>query len=153
MTQPEFDAALAHRRLSAAFFNEAWDLISKESRTERENQLMVALTQASLCHWMKRPDCTDQNLSIGYWQAARVYTLAGVAAEAQRMAQICLGYSKDLSPFYRGFAYEALARAAALAGDADARDRHLADARRLAAEVADAEERSMLESDLATVGT
>lgn len=151
MNEPEFDTAPGHRHFAAAFFNEAWDLIGQASRTQRKDQLMVALVQASICHWMKRPDCTDQNLSVGFWQASRVYTLVGAPHEALRMGQACLDCSDSLAPFYKGFAHEALARAAALTGDAAAKDRHLAEARRWAAQVADAEERSMLESDLATV--
>jgi hypothetical protein len=153
MNEPAFDAAQAHRHFAAAFFNEAWDLIGKASRTTREDQLMVALVQASICHWMKRPDCTDQNLSIGFWQASRVYTLVGAPQEALRMGQACLACSDNLAPFYRGFAHESLARAAALAGDAAARDRHLAEAHRWAAQVTDADERAMLDADLATVPT
>jgi len=151
MTTPPFDLAQAHKYFAVSFFNETWSLIEKKERSLHDDQLMVALSQASLCHWMMRPDCSDQNLSIAFWQLSRVYALIGQAGEARRLGEICLGYSGKLEPFYRGFAHEALARATALQGNGAAREVHLAEARRLAAEVADAGERESLEADLATV--
>src|SRR5450759_1664024 len=37
-------------------------------------------------------------------------------AEARRSAEVCLEHSRELEPFYLGYAFEALARAAKLAG-------------------------------------
>ena len=41
---------------------------------------MILYALASLWHWTQRPDCSTTNLSIGYWQAASVYALAGEMA-------------------------------------------------------------------------
>ena len=57
----------------------------------------------------------------------------------------------ELAPFYVGFGHEVVARAAALAGDAEERDTHLAEARKQAAAVEDAEERRMLTDALGTI--
>jgi hypothetical protein len=73
------DVAAAHKHFSAACFNQAWDLIDKLDCTEADDCLMVALNQASIFHWMNRPDCTDMNLSVGYWQASRIQALLGNA--------------------------------------------------------------------------
>ena len=114
---PSFDVEAAHRYFSANCFNRAWDLIDKPDRSVEEERMLVLLSQASLFHWSQRPDNNNQSMSIGYWQASRVQALLGNAAEARRYAGICLEYSHDLEPFYLGYAYEALARAARLAGD------------------------------------
>ncbi|THD64402.1 hypothetical protein [Phenylobacterium sp.] len=143
------DVAAAHKHFSAACFNQAWDLIDKPDRTEADDRLMVALNQASIYHWMNRPDCTDKNLSVGYWQASRIQALLGNAAEAMRHAETCLGYSADLGPFHRGYAYEALARAVSLEPGRPGLADHLARAEALADQVSDAEDRRLLAADLA----
>lgn len=108
--------AEAHHHFSAFCFNQAWTLLCRTTRTPEEDRLMVALSMASVYHWTQRPDCSDQNLSVGYWQVSRVYVTLKRATEALYFAEICLEYSEHLTPFYRGYAFEAIARAAALAG-------------------------------------
>jgi hypothetical protein len=148
---PAIDTAAAHKHFSSACFNQAWDYIDKKDRSTRDEQAMVALAHASIYHWMQRPDCTDQQLSVGYWQASRVHALLGHALEARRLAETCLSYSKSLPPFFLAYAHEAIARAEGLSGNAPDRDRHLAQARKLAEALADADERAMLIADLETV--
>lgn len=150
--KPDFDLEAAHRYFSAHCFNSAWDLIDKTGRTPAEDERMVQLNQASLWHWSQRADCSDQNLSVGYWQAARIRTLLGQADEARRCAQLSLQYSEKLEPFYKGYAYEALARAEQVAGDREKARELAAEAHRLAEQVSDAEEKKLLLDDLAGIG-
>jgi tetratricopeptide (TPR) repeat protein len=146
---PTLDALAAHRHFSAKCFNDAWDLIEKPDRTEREDRMMVALNQASVYHWLCRPDCDDRRLSVGYWQASRIQALLGHPDEALRHAEIALSHSGALPPFYVGYAHEALARAHALAGRRDVAAEHLRRAQACATAVADADERALLVRDLA----
>lgn len=149
--KPEFDEAAAHRYFSAHCFNRAWKLIGKTDRSPDEDRLMVALSQASLYHWLQRDDCDDRRLSIGYWQASRVQALIGNADEARKYAEVALSHSAELAPFYRGFAHEALARAESVAGNREKAAAHAEKARALAMEVEEAEERDLLLGDLATL--
>ena len=96
---PDFDSAKAHKFFSAHCFNSAWELIDKPERTPEENEQMIQRTMASLWHWTQRDDCTEKNLSIGYWQAARVYALAGEADNARKYAQRCLDITPTDDPF------------------------------------------------------
>jgi hypothetical protein len=146
---PEFDIAAAHEYFAAHCFNRAWDLIDKEERTPQDDLLLVALNQASIYHWLERGDCDDRRLSVGYWQASRIQAVLGNASEARRHAETCLSFSDELPPFYLGYAHEALARAATLAGDRDAVAAHLTRAKGLAAQVAVKDEREALLGDLA----
>ena len=147
--EAHFDLVAAHKHFSAWCFNRAWHLIDKPDRTEAEVRLMEALCHASIFHWISRPDCTDKNLSVGYWQASRIQALIGNAQEATRHARICLGYSANLEPFYLGYAYEALARAAGLINDAAYFADYLDRAESLAQQVKDEEDRQLLAADLA----
>lgn len=150
MTSPDFDLAAAHRFFAAHCFNQAWELIEKPDRSPEEDRLMVALNQASIYHWLNRPDCGAQQLSIGYWQASRIQAILGNAAEAQRHAEACLSYSAGLEPFYVGYAYEALARAAMLANNPIAAE-YLARAEEQVALVTDDEDRDLLRKDLVSL--
>jgi hypothetical protein len=146
---PDFDRAVAHRYFAAHCFNAAWDLLDKSERTEEDNRQMVALNMASLYHWSQRPDCTDTNRSVGYWQASRIHAVLGFGDEARRYGETCLEFSKALPPFYRGYAHEALARAASVAGDGARVAEHAARARDYAAQVTDEADRRRLLDDLA----
>jgi hypothetical protein len=109
-TKPAFDVEAAHKHFAAHCFNRAWDLIEKKDRTSEDDRLMVALNQASVYRWLQRPDCGNEQLSVGFWQASRVQSLLGNAAEATRQGEVRLLYSGELKPFYLGYAHEALAR-------------------------------------------
>ena len=112
---------------------------------------MIALNQASLWHWTQRDDCTPKNMSIGYWQTSRIYALLGRDHPARKYGQLSLDNAKDAEPFFIAYAYEALARAAMVAGDTGMMNEHLAAARKLADTVTDADSKKMLEDDLATL--
>jgi hypothetical protein len=86
----DFDASKAHRYFSADCFNKAWALIEKTERTPAEDEQMIRLSQASLWHWTQRDDCTNENMSIGYWQASRIHATLGRADDARRYGQLCL---------------------------------------------------------------
>lgn len=151
MNDPGFDDAAAHRHFAAQCFNGAWDLIDQPERTEAEQLLMLLRSAASMWHWKERADYAPQNLSIGYWQLSRVCALIGEANLARRFGQACLEASPVDDPFLVGFGYEALARAAAAAGDPAEMERCLAEAEANAARVFDADNRAALLADLATI--
>jgi hypothetical protein len=148
---PDFDLAAAHRHFAADCFNRAWELIDLPQRTAEQERLMVALSQASIWHWMQRADCEPRNLSIGYWQASRVEALVDHANAALRHAEVCLAYSKDLAPFYLGYAHEAMARAEALNNRLLPAAEHKQRAMEYAMQVPDEDERKLLLDDLATL--
>jgi len=145
------DWAGAHPFFAAHCFNTAWDYIDKPNRTPEEDEMMINLTQASIWHWKQRPDCTATNLSVGYWQAARVYALVNQVENARRYGQLCLEITPRDLPFYMGYAYEALARAEMTAGNMPMMQEYLQKARNYAAQVPDEDDRKYLESDLETI--
>ena len=145
------DHAAVHVHFSKTCFNAAWDLIEKSGRSEAENEEMIRLNQASLWHWTQRPDCTERNLSIGYWQASRIRAVVGHVDEARRYAELCELHSRTVTPFYQAMAQEALARAASLRGDSAALQAHVMQARVLVQTIVDADERELVLADLETL--
>ena len=82
-----------HKKLSADCFNRAWELLDKKERTAEENERMISLAHASPAHWRMREDCTDRNLSVGYWQLSRVYAVLGQGNNAECYGGLCLRVS------------------------------------------------------------
>jgi hypothetical protein len=135
------------RQLGVDLFNGTWRLI--ESRLDDE--LMVHMAHASTCHWALAPECKLENRARGEWLLARVYALVGRPEPALHHAQSCLAWCErgGLADWDLAFAYEALARASRLAGVDDAAERYIELARSV--EIADGEDRGLVEADLATI--
>ena len=153
MKKPDFDLQTVHKYFSPQCFNKAWDLIDKPVRKPAEDDRMLQLCLASLWHWTQREDCTPTNLSVGYWQVSRVFALLRQADMARRYGRLCLEVSEreEVPPFYRGYAYEALARSENVAGNLDEAEKYLVQAHQLAASLSDDEEKKLLLKDLATI--
>jgi hypothetical protein len=149
-----FDLVSAHRQFSVECFNQTWDLIDRKQRTPEDEDEMLRLAFASAFHWSRRPDCNATHRSISFWQLSRVLALVGDATLAERYAKSCLAVSveNEVPAFFLGYAYEALARAAALVGKQDEVQRCIALARDLAEKVAQPGERKLLLDDLAALG-
>jgi hypothetical protein len=152
-TEPTFDLLEAHRYFATECFNQAWDLIEKEVRTAEEEEEMLNLSMASLFHWTQRPDCTDKELSLGYWQVSRIFAITGRPENATWYAEKCREVTEDaeLPPFYLGYAYEALARAAMAGRNKQEAMEYIAQARELAKQEQSDEDRQLLLDDLATI--
>lgn len=151
MDQQEFDIPGEHNFFSTLCFNKAWDLIEKSDRTPEEDERMICLSQASIYHWTQRDDCTDRNLSVGYWQLSRIYALLNRGQEARRYAEYSLERARSEPPFYRGYAYEALARSEHSLGHEDKAQSFLWEAEKALEEIEDSSERELLEQDLASL--
>lgn len=149
---PYFDIQQAHRHFSADCFNRTWDNMDKNGgRSTEENMEMLHTAIASIWHWSQREDVTDENLSVGYWQVSRVYCLIGQPNNARRYGMLSLQYAKDLSPFFKGYAYETLARAEMIANKRVIMLTHLERAREMLDQVEKEEDRRLLAKDLETI--
>ena len=151
-TDPGLDAA-THREVAVALFNHTWTLIEVENRSEEQDCEMVHSAHASAYHWMQVG--TAANRARSEWQCSRVYTVLGRAEPALWHARKCLAICEreGIGDWDLGFAYEAVARAYAVAGDADETKRWLEQARNAAAEIAEDDDRELLLSDLETIPT
>jgi hypothetical protein len=145
---PDFDLGAAHRYFAVDCFNQTWDFLQMPERSAEQDRHMLATCQASLFHWLGREDCTPGNLSVAYWQLSRVHAVLGSGTEALKAGEVCLAYAEGLDPFYVAYAYEALARAAGVCGDAGLAARYLESARELASQIQEKEDRDLLEADL-----
>jgi hypothetical protein len=149
----ELPVQFFHEKWSVECFNSAWSLMDKTERTPTEDEDMLRLSMASCWHWTQRPDCTNQHLSIGYWQISRVHSMLRRSIEARRYGELCLAVSQDtaVEPFALAYAYEALARAAAIAKTEAKKKEYLTRANAVIETIADEDTRNRLLGDLATI--
>jgi hypothetical protein len=140
-----------HRKVGADLFNYAWSLLDQKNRTLEEDDEMVHAAHASRYHWGHAGG--PLQISVGEWQLSRVYSVLGRAEPALYHARRCLEISlkRRLGRFYLAYAYEAMARASAVAGQRSPRNRYLREARKVGTRVRDKDDRRMLLEDLATI--
>jgi tetratricopeptide (TPR) repeat protein len=139
------------RRTAADIFNFAWTLLEKPDRSAREDDLMIHAAHAQRFHWEWVGD--PVNHARGEWQLARVYAVLGRAEPALHHARRCLELceANGIGDFDLAYAYEAMARAYGVTGDGDEAARFEELARRVAEEIADADDREQVLADLATL--
>jgi hypothetical protein len=141
-----------HRRLGVDLFNYTWTFLDKADRTPEEDDAMIHASYASRYHWSKASD-EAKHQARGEWQLSRVFAVLGRAEPALYHARRCVEWCGrgEVEDWDTPFAYEALARAHGVAGDWDEAEGCEAKARELGGQIAEADDRELLESDLATL--
>jgi hypothetical protein len=145
---------LNHRAIGIDLFNRTWDLMGKQDRTVEDDDAMLHMAHASAHHWRAEGSgATANNLARSEWQVSRVYTVLGRAEPAGYHARRCLEICRanDIGDWDLAYAYEALARAASVAGDAAAASSWASQAHRATADIAEDEDREAVLADLATI--
>jgi hypothetical protein len=137
-----------HRRMAAELFNRVWELLDQPNRTAEEDREMLAAAYGSRYHW--RVVGGPKQHCVSDWQMSRVCVVLGDAPRAAIYGQLSLEVAErnHLGPFYVGYAHEALARAAALAGDEETSRRHLAEAEELSLDISKTDDAELLRADL-----
>ena len=150
-----YDASVTreeHRRLGVALFNRVWELLERADRSPAEVDEMIHAAHASRYHWGEAG--TAVNLARGEWQCSRVYAVLARAEPSLWHAQRCLELTQaatEAEDWDLPFAYEALARAHGVAGDAEASARYRRLAERSGESIVDPDDRELLEAALATL--
>ena len=139
------------RKLASDLFNGVWSLMETEDRTRAQDDRMLHMAHASRHHWEQVG--TPANLARGEWLCSRVYAVLGRAEpclhHARRVLEICEEHG--IADWDLAFAYEAIARGHAVAGDRAAAEEATERARRAAEDIAAAEDRDLLLADLETI--
>lgn len=139
------------RALAAALFNATWELLDKPDRSRDEQDRMLHMAHASRHHWGQVGNAADR--ARGEWQCSRVYAVLDRGEpclfHAHRVLEICTEHG--LGNWDLAFAYEALARASAVAGDPAAARRYTEQALAAAEAITEPDDRALLLADLASI--
>lgn len=141
------------RGLAAGLFNRSWDLLEIEDRTARQDAELIDTAHASAWHW--RQVGTPANEARGHWMLARVYAVLGHGPESVYHARcaneiVALG-GEGLEDWDAASAAEGMARALVANGDLVAATEWKAKAQSLLDDISEAEERAVVEGDIATL--
>jgi hypothetical protein len=143
-----------HRWFGAELNNEVWDLIQSPVTADSpqdDRDAVLYGAYASARHWMEAG--TVANRARGEHLIARAALAVGLAEVALRHARHCLDlverHPEEMADWDAPFAHEALARALAATGEVAPGREHRETAVRLTAELADPEDREVLEAELA----
>jgi len=144
--------AATQRRIAVALFNRVWDLLDAgDARSPEEDLEMVDAAHASRYLW-RRIGGAEQAV-VGEWQISRAYAAAGLGDEAVRHADLALSMLADaegeLPDWIAASVHEGRARAFLAAGDGPSASASIAEAARLAARIADPEDRDLVEAQIA----
>jgi hypothetical protein len=140
-----------HRKFAVDLFNKTWELLEAQDRTPEQDDTMIHAAHASRYHWGQVG--TPLEFERGEWQISRVYAVLNrpepALYHAQRCLDICL--ANEIRDFDLAFAYEALARAHAVAGEWEKSGEYVELAMKAADEIADEDNRKYLEGELLTI--
>lgn len=112
-------AEQAQETFASALNAVTWALLRKPDRTEAENEKMLYAAFASAYHFLEIGSAIEQQRAS--WLISRVYSVLGNGQEALTYAKRCMGLTEqhggELADFDKAFAFEAWARANAVAGN------------------------------------
>jgi hypothetical protein len=151
MPEDRYTEEEAHRRFAVNSFNLVWNLLDKEPRTKEEEDQMVNAAHASRFHWGEIG--TSLEFERGEWQISRVYSVLSRPEEAWFHAQRCLDICKksDIEDFDIAFAYESMARAAAVGGRSAEAEKYMKLAREAGDQIEEQGNKDYFFSELKTV--
>ncbi len=140
----------AHLHFAKTLNGKVWELLQKTERSKVEEELMVHAAHASCYHWLIAG--TGLHHQRAEWLIAHVHTELGQTDSALRHALRCLDLTREFADLMKDFdlayAYEAVARANALAGNRDEAARCLQLARESGQAIGDAEDKRTFLGDL-----
>jgi hypothetical protein len=149
---PSAVAPLDQRQLAIDLFNRVWTLLEAEDRSRADDDRMLHMAHASRYLW-EASGGTPAHLARGEWQCSRVYAVLGRGEasrhHAQRVLELC--QENGIGDWDLAFAYEAIARARAVSGDADGARAATELALAAAADIVEDEDRALVLADLETV--
>ncbi|MGB3479515.1 MAG: hypothetical protein WBB67_10175 [bacterium] len=140
-----------HKRSAITLFNLVWSLLDKKDRTKQEDDKMIHAAHASRFHWGEIGAPVE--FERGEWQISRVYSVLNRPQSALYHAGRCLDICKEhnIGDFDIAFAYEAMARAYAVAGDKSDCEKYIKLAKEAGEQIKKKEDKDLFFGDLKTV--
>ena len=141
-----------HRELAVDTYNAAWDLVDSPTRTITEEDEALRLAFTSRYHW-EQAGGGDEQLAIGDWFIGHVAAHLGLAELALRFSARALDRveAAGIEGWMLASAYEGMARANAVAGNREERERFAALSQSTLETVEDPEEREVIEEQLGSI--
>ena len=148
---PELDDE-AHREIAVETYNAAWDLVDSPTRTIAEEDEALRLAFTSRYHW-ERAGGGEEQLATGDWFIGHVASHLGLPELALRFSARALDrvQAAGIEGWLLASAYEGMARANAVAGNREERERYTALSEATLDTVEDPDEREVIEDQLHSI--
>jgi hypothetical protein len=136
-----------HKRFAVTLNNLVWQLLEKKDRTEEDNKTMTYAAFASCYHWSIIGEPINQQR--GEWMLSHVFAILNKPVPALHHAQLCMQYTESmkLQDFDLAYAYEAMARAYAAAGDESEAKKYIALAQEAGEKIKGEEDKKIFMAD------
>ena len=140
-----------HKKKAVDLFNLVWSFLDKKERTKQEDDKMVHAAHASRFHWGEIG--TPLEFERGEWQISRVYSVLNRPQPALYHARRCLEICQEnkIGDFDIAFAYEAMARAYAVAREKSEREKYIKLAKAAGEDIKGKEDKDYFFGDLKTI--
>ncbi len=140
-----------HKKKAVDLFNLVWSFLDKKERTKQEDDKMVHAAHASRFHWGEIG--TPLEFERGEWQISRVYSVLNRPQPALYHARRCLEICQEnkIGDFDIAFAYEAMARAYAVAREKSEREKYIKLAKAAGEDIKGIEDKDYFFGDLKTI--
>jgi hypothetical protein len=150
MTHADKYTLECHKMFAVECNHRVWNLLAKEPRSAEENEEMIHAAHASYYHWSKIGE--PVNLQRGEWLISHVYAVLDRKEPAIHHAMKCLSLTEEykLVDFDLAYAYEAMARAHAAAGNVTEAKKYSNLASKAGDKIKSEEDRKLFFADLET---
>lgn len=140
-----------HRKFAVDSFNLVWKLMEKKDRGKEEDDKMIHAAHASRFHWGEIGGAVE--VERGEWQISRAYSILKRGQPAIYHAERCLEICREnsIGDWDLAFAYEAMARAYAAAGQKEECRKHVELAQKAGEQIKEKEDRNYFFSELKTI--
>jgi hypothetical protein len=103
-----------HKQFAIELFNNTWDMLEKNDRSDYDDIRMIHMAHTSLYHWSYVGEAV--NMTRGEWLVSRVYCSVGLLESAEYHAHKSLSFclNNNIGDIDLAFAYEAFTRIYAL---------------------------------------
>jgi len=149
--EERYTAKEHHKKSAIESFNLVWSLLDKKDRSKAEDDKMVHAAHTSCFHWGEIG--TPLEIERGEWQISRVYSILNRPQSAKYHAERCLEICKEnkIEDFDIAFAYEAMARASAVAGEKSESEKYTRLAKEAGEKIKSKEDRNYFLSEVKTI--
>lgn len=140
-----------HRKFAVDLFNLVWNLLNKKDRSKDDDYKMVHAAHASRFHWGEIG--APLHFERGEWPISRVYSVLKRSEPALHHSKRCLEICMEngVGDFEIAFAYEAVARAHAIAGNKKECQKNIQLAKEAGEQIAKKEDKDYFFSELKTI--
>jgi tetratricopeptide (TPR) repeat protein len=147
--EKKFTEQECHKNFAIQLNNLVWNLLQKENRTTEDNDKMIHAAHASYYHWSVIGE--PINFQRGEWLISHVYAVLNIPEPALYHARKCMELTEEYKfvDFDLAYAYEALARAYAAAGNLSEAKKYIQLAQEAGEKIKQEEDRKLFMSDFA----